>query len=693
MNATSRWSLLLVSLVLVTPAWAAADPPTVVNYQGVLRDASDKPRNGTFDMVFHFYDPTPGGEVMIDSHTAGGGNPVTVTNGLFNVQLGGGTITDGLTPGTYLSLADVFRDFPAVYLEIQVGAETLSPRIRVTSSAYALNASNLQGRPAANFLDVSGTSQTKNGRLILNDPSSGAGYGLSVSTPAPIAVFGKNTDGGGQGFLGYGNIGVWGEGSFTGGYFADPDNTGSAYVGYGDTGVEGNGNVAGGRFYDNSGNNAFIGTTQSGSGYGVDAYGTYAALRGYSFSYGIIAEGSYAGGYFNDGGTQTRISSQGYSINAVGAGTGASGEAYIYNPLGNGGSGVFVQLARSGTVFPGMMSNGSKSFAQNHPTDPTRIVVYAALEGGEAGTYTRGSGRLSGGEATIALDPTFALTTDPDIGLTAVVTPRTAKADLYVASVSTREVVVRSGNPDAGEVAFDYIVNGLRVGFELQPTILPKEILPNAPVPKLEAAEATLASLPEDVRRSTPASRFSASTGFAGARVLIAGINAPEQAKHARPEPIDGVPTVASRAEHAISGSAPAIPGSPSKPVMPPNTFPIAVAERVEPGDVLANDAEHPGTARRAGAESASAVIGIVAGEPGGVWSGTAPLALPGTIAICRADATLGPIAATDLLVASPNPGFAMRAGTNPKQGTVIGKALEPLEAGMGLIRVLVMSR
>src|SRR5215467_14422306 len=89
----------------------AADPPTLVNYQGVLRDASDKPRNGTFDMVFRFYDaPTAGNEILVDSHTGGGGNAVTVTGGLFNVQLGGGTVTDGSGAGTYASLADVFRD-------------------------------------------------------------------------------------------------------------------------------------------------------------------------------------------------------------------------------------------------------------------------------------------------------------------------------------------------------------------------------------------------------------------------------------------------------------------------------------------------------------------------------------------------------------------------------------------------------
>jgi hypothetical protein len=59
----------------------------------------------------------------------------------------------------------------------------------------------------------------------------------------------------------------------------------------------------------------------------------------------------------------------------------------------------------------------------------------------------------------------------------------------------------------------------------------------------------------------------------------------------------------------------------------------------------------------------------------------------------CKVDASFGAIAPNDLLVASPTAGHAMRAGENPAQGTVVGKALEPMEAGTGIIRVLVMSR
>src|SRR5215467_15191316 len=124
-----------ISIVVAALPARAADPPTTVNYQGVLRDASDKPRNGSFDIVFRLFDALSGGnEILVDSHTTGGGNAITVTGGLFNAAIGGGTVTDGSGPGAYTSVADVFRDFGSVWLEIRVGAETLTPRIRVQSS-------------------------------------------------------------------------------------------------------------------------------------------------------------------------------------------------------------------------------------------------------------------------------------------------------------------------------------------------------------------------------------------------------------------------------------------------------------------------------------------------------------------------------------------------------------------------------
>src|SRR5262249_4959902 len=161
--------------------------PETLNYQGVLRNASDTPLTGSFDMTFRFWSAASGGdEVLVDAHVAPGPQ-VGVTGGLFNVALGTGTVSDGSGPGTYTSLSAVCAAYSAACLEIQGGAEVRSPRVRVTSAAYSLNADRLDGRDSTGFLDTSATDQTKGGRLTLADPSSSPGYALTVSTPGVAA--------------------------------------------------------------------------------------------------------------------------------------------------------------------------------------------------------------------------------------------------------------------------------------------------------------------------------------------------------------------------------------------------------------------------------------------------------------------------------------------------------------------------
>lgn len=67
---------------------------------------------------------------------------------------------------------------------------------------------------------------------------------------------------------------------------------------------------------------------------------------------------------------------------------------------------------------------------------------------------------------------------------------------------------------------------------------------------------------------------------------------------------------------------------------------------------------------------------------------GEIPLAVVGIVP-CKVTTENGPIQPGDLLVTSSTPGHAMR-DENPRAGTIIGKALEPLASGNGTIRVLV---
>ena len=66
------------------------------------------------------------------------------------------------------------------------------------------------------------------------------------------------------------------------------------------------------------------------------------------------------------------------------------------------------------------------------------------------------------------------------------------------------------------------------------------------------------------------------------------------------------------------------------------------------------------------------------------------PVALIGKV-YCKVDAGPSPIEVGDLLTSSTRSGFAMKA-IDPQRsfGATIGKALRPLESGLGLIPILI---
>ena len=114
----------------------------------------------------------------------------------------------------------------------------------------------------------------------------------------------------------------------------------------------------------------------------------------------------------------------------------------------------------------------------------------------------------------------------------------------------------------------------------------------------------------------------------------------------------------------------------------------LPVHGSVEPGDVLVADTEQVGSLHRSDQAADPAVVGIATGE---AFDGKVPVAVSGIVE-CRVDAGFGAVKVGDLLTASPTPGHAMRA-MEPLPGTVLGKALEPLDSGVGRVRVLVMPR
>jgi hypothetical protein len=93
-------------------------------YQGYLRQGGAPLNNPSQSMRFRIYDALTGGTMLWDS----GALTVNVVNGLFTVQLN--------PPVSIWTGADRF-------LEIQVGATTLSPRVRIGATPYANTATLL----------------------------------------------------------------------------------------------------------------------------------------------------------------------------------------------------------------------------------------------------------------------------------------------------------------------------------------------------------------------------------------------------------------------------------------------------------------------------------------------------------------------------------------------------------------------
>lgn len=117
----------------------AATAPSIITYQGKLLISSHLATT-TQSMFFVLYDAATAGNILYTaSGTIGSPLPVSTTpsQGLFSINLGD-TGTNSLAP-------TIFQNNGSVYLEVRVGADTLTPRKQITASPYALNSRYLDG--------------------------------------------------------------------------------------------------------------------------------------------------------------------------------------------------------------------------------------------------------------------------------------------------------------------------------------------------------------------------------------------------------------------------------------------------------------------------------------------------------------------------------------------------------------------
>ena len=547
-----------------------------------------------------------------------------------------------------------------------------------------LNADLLDGQQGSYYLDTSATTQTKAGKVIFN---AGAGdYGVEGYGPTAGGYFKDyNSTDTGYAYIGYGHYGVYASGNWMGGYFQSGDGvgTGYSYIGRRSPGTP----------------NTYWGITSfgdDGGGYFQWNYGT-ATQRAYAYlghTYdpgtgpeylGVRAYGSTAGGYFKD-----------YE---------GSGYAYI------------------GYDTAKVQGTGANNFVQNHPVEKDKVIVYSSPEGDEVATYTRGTSRLVDGEARVKLGATFQWVTNPDIGLTAHLTPRGEAVPLAVQSLSTTELLVTGPR----DVAFDYIVYGLRIGFEETAPVQKKK--EESWIPSMKNHRDLFTNYP-DLRAYTALERFKgmeAETGsktafdFSASRVLRDAIHEFDPAADTLPEKDHALEPGEAAADERVArpSTAGTIPDTGAVPQhvgaaasSTPNSMEYRTAagefdavamgsvpqpqaiftakDAVERGDVLVLNPANGEELYLCQRPSDPMVVGISGGDAKAF--GELRLFQYGT-AWVKVDAQYGPIARGDLLTSSSTPGHAMKSPMPAEQGTVIGKALESLASGTGLIKVLVTLR
>lgn len=119
--------LMLFGIVLISSTiWVyAAAPPNTISYQGFLTDLSGNPIEGTYDIGVSYQDAASGGSEFYKENHLG----VVLDDGQFNLVLGGGTPISGVWGAV---------DFgQAIWIEITVAGETLSPLVPMSAAPYA----------------------------------------------------------------------------------------------------------------------------------------------------------------------------------------------------------------------------------------------------------------------------------------------------------------------------------------------------------------------------------------------------------------------------------------------------------------------------------------------------------------------------------------------------------------------------
>ena len=151
-----NWVIFLIFLIISFPIYSQI--PNTISYQGVLKDASNNLINGKKDLLFNIYESETGGtSKWSETHTQ-----VDINNSFFNVIL-----------GEINSLSSL--PFNVQYwLKITVDGSEMTPRLKLTSVPYSLNAKSL-------YLPFVGLNNTNDDTFKLETIGTGGGLRIELN--------------------------------------------------------------------------------------------------------------------------------------------------------------------------------------------------------------------------------------------------------------------------------------------------------------------------------------------------------------------------------------------------------------------------------------------------------------------------------------------------------------------------------
>ncbi len=121
---------------------------------------------------------------------------------------------------------------------------------------------------------------------------------------------------------------------------------------------------------------------------------------------------------------------------------------------------------RADYLHADVVSADVKNFRIDHPTDDSKEIWYASLEGPEAAAYVRGSATLENGEAFISFAEHFRHVANPET-MTVILTPLSAETyGLAAIEKSAKGIRVKELQHGQGNFDFDWEVKCVRQGHE-----------------------------------------------------------------------------------------------------------------------------------------------------------------------------------------------------------------------------------